>query len=154
MWLNTTGEIFSILSFLHFRRQVWVWDWCRGRWCRCLLVQVATFIFDHIVLVDQDSQRWIFYCDPQRWQEDQRGGRARWDCCRWKDKETDFQGWQNFFGDGDDNLFPDHIIIIIIIIITITITDQDTHLEDAGEISCKTNKDSSSCQLKVACEFK
>ena len=96
MWLNTTGEIFSILSFLHFRRQVWVWDWCRGRWCRCLLVQVATFIFDHIVLVDQDSQRWIFYCDPQRWQEDQRGGRARWDCCRWKDKETDFQGWQNF----------------------------------------------------------
>ena len=31
---------------------------------------------------------------------------------------------------------------------------QDTHLEDAGEISVKTNKDSSSCQLKVACEFK
>ena len=59
MWLNTTGEIFSILSFLHFRRQVWVWDWRRGRWCRCLLVQVATFIFDHIVLVDQDSGGFI-----------------------------------------------------------------------------------------------
>jgi len=27
---------------------------------------------------------------------------------------------------------------------------KDTHLEDAGEISVKTNKDSSSCQLKVA----
>ena len=29
---------------------------------------------------------------------------------------------------------------------------QDTHLEDAGEITCKTNKDSSSCQLRVACK--
>ena len=29
---------------------------------------------------------------------------------------------------------------------------KDTHLEDAGEITCKTNRDSSSCVLKVACE--
>ena len=27
---------------------------------------------------------------------------------------------------------------------------KDTHLEDAGEITCKTNRDSSSCTLKVA----
>ena len=27
---------------------------------------------------------------------------------------------------------------------------KDTHLEDAGEITCKTNRDSSSCILKVA----
>ena len=27
---------------------------------------------------------------------------------------------------------------------------KDTHLEDAGEITCKTNRDSSSCVLKVA----
>ena len=59
-----------------------------------------------------------------------------------------FSRLAEFFGDSDDSVLPDHIIIIIII------TDQDTHLEDAGEISCKTNKDSSSCQLKVACEFK
>ena len=31
---------------------------------------------------------------------------------------------------------------------------KDTHLEDAGEITCKTNRDSSSCVLKVACEYK
>ena len=30
---------------------------------------------------------------------------------------------------------------------------KDTHLEDAGEITCKTNRDSSSCVLKVACEY-
>ena len=30
---------------------------------------------------------------------------------------------------------------------------KDTHLEDAGEITCKTNRDSSSCVLKVACKF-
>ena len=29
---------------------------------------------------------------------------------------------------------------------------QDTHLEDAGEITCKTNRDSSSCLLKVSCK--
>ena len=30
---------------------------------------------------------------------------------------------------------------------------KDTHLEDAGEITCKTNRDSSSCTLRVACKF-
>ena len=30
---------------------------------------------------------------------------------------------------------------------------KDAHLEDAGEITCKTNRDSSSCVLKVACEY-
>ena len=30
---------------------------------------------------------------------------------------------------------------------------KDTHLEDAGEITCKTNRDSSSCILKVARKF-
>ena len=30
---------------------------------------------------------------------------------------------------------------------------KDTHLEDAGEITCKTNKDSSSCMLRVARKF-
>ena len=30
---------------------------------------------------------------------------------------------------------------------------KDTRLEDAGEITCKTNKDSSSCVLNVACKY-
>ena len=30
---------------------------------------------------------------------------------------------------------------------------KDTHLEDAGEITCRTNQESSSCQLKVACKI-
>ena len=29
---------------------------------------------------------------------------------------------------------------------------KDTRLEDAGEITCKTNKDSSSCHLTVKCK--
>ena len=30
---------------------------------------------------------------------------------------------------------------------------KDTHLEDAGEITCRTNKDASSCKFQVKCEY-
>ncbi len=29
---------------------------------------------------------------------------------------------------------------------------KDTHLEDAGEITCKTNRDASSCNFQVKCK--
>jgi hypothetical protein len=29
---------------------------------------------------------------------------------------------------------------------------KDTHLEDAGEITCKTNRDASSCKFQVKCK--
>ena len=30
---------------------------------------------------------------------------------------------------------------------------KDAHLEDAGEISCRTNKDASSCKFNVKCTY-